>query len=1185
MRTGLIAFGVTLMASLVQAGECVWTGAANDGNKWATAGNWVGSSVPGAADTAVFGAMDGKTSADQVTVDLEGMSPIGGLRIENADAPAYVFGAANTLTKQDDTSPSNFKMANGATLATATTITIAEEVLSDQMIRVFWHPSQEEGKTKTYDVYFSFSNASERATLVFEKISRHKSTANHAAAKIYFYGRGDFSIGEPLYTSGSQPAFTVNSTGKLNWFSTKHYMSTVFSSKGELALAEGAQFGMRNGTRPFSGSSTFNEDVTITGAGKVYAFDQQNQKPPSYVGGDPSRAGLITLAIGKKVVSTAAIDGVAPSSSVEPQYLPFAAYSGSSTREDWGFYQDSSNNLPLAVHLYGKARFGAKKIGRNNCSAEETSVGRGGEITFMHYWTGGSKAGEATKIDKDGYACDAVLAYTGDADETIDRTFFITNSCADAIVSVSDNAYLERVRLARATLRTEGKGALVLDAGSQIRVVQSGARFTFDAATAPITFNGTFPSGTELAVKGEKLVTIGASAQLPDGLAVTLAGGVFCLNGKTGLSVESGENTVVVSGAQTLAALPAVPSGAALDFELPTDDDTVVVTGATGSTEVPDAITVNGRPARFTDAGQLVENSTRWKAATSGTWTDATKWSGDVPVAGIWAIISAAGDDYTVTLGATPETMPDKVEVGQGATGHAATLSVQADLSSKPTEYAVSAGGVLEVGRDGKISVDTDAAVIKTEAGSAVRVVSGGHLTQAKDYTLSAGSWLVKDDGRFDYGGTANAILRLQPEAGETVSLAFDTSDGKCQGTSDDYQGRIFLGGSAGASSFLSFNGWGSEAKNQYGFFADSKNPYGIFVGYVRGYGEMSVTNAYIRIGNYGLHVGVADTSKSAPLAATGVVNHVSGYVNITGSGAPGNSRLYGTVIGGADNYDVQTVPADQIRNKGTYNLQGGTLETRGYLIIGSGPSEGAFCQSGGTMKQTSSITSSENTNHLYRTAADPARAMKFDYPTLIGFQGGKGLYEITGGSATFDNSVFVATCFFDEDMPWGITKAGKEQKPAATAFPYDLTTGTEGCLRVRGGSVSIPDDCTVGKGGAGTIEMVGTAGALTVGTLVLTNKTQATVRFVYDAANSQNGVSSIAVTDRLVIDGATLEVDLGSGNAKRRVKLFDVDPSKIEGEFGSVVFTGEGKEQANIVVGTDGLYARVPSGIILIVR
>ena len=1182
MKMQLVTAGILLAAFAASARECVWTGAADDGNKWMTSGNWTENAVPGSADTAVFGAMAGKTADDAVTIDLTDMVPIGGLRIENANAPSYRFGTG-TLTKQDKDSPYNFKLVNGSDEKHPVEIVIASEVRSDQTIAVFWHPSGEEGKTKNYSVYFAISNGSTSATLALEKISRYESTGNHAAAQLHFYGVGGFRVGTPTFTSGNLPCPTFDSTGKVVFDTTSWYGTLRLNKDVQVELAEGAKFGQINGTRPFSGYTYLNGDITFDGLGKFWAVKQLNQDPPKNVGGDINRSGVLALTVGKKIVSRVGIDsdGKAPD-----RYLPFLA-TGSASEDDWGFYQEGDNNLPLAVHLYGKARFGAKMIGRNGCVAAETSVGRGGEIVFMHAWSGGTKDGEATTVSA-AQACDAVLAYTGDADETIDRVFFITNSCADAVEPVTDGDTLARVRGARATLRTEGQGALVLDAGSSVRVVQGGARFTFDAHTAPITFNGTFPSGTVLAVAGEKLVTLGADAKLPAGLSVTLAGGVFLLNGKAGIAVESDDNTVVVSGARTLSGLPDLPAGATLDFTLPTEDDTVTVTGATEATAVPDAITVNGRSARFVSGGRLVECSTRWKAAESGLWSNGQKWNNGVPAAGVGAIIAATGADYIVTMNEVPETMPDKVEVGQGTADYVATLSVQADLSAKPSEYEISAGGVLEVGADGALGGVGETTRVTAQPGGEVHVVSGGRLQHQKTFEISTGDWFVEGSGGIFYSETEKGgTLRLWPSAaGGSVSMTFDISDLETNGASAYYQGTFSLGNCAGGSATMNFIGRGSTNKDPYSFYASGCSPYTYSVGYQNGLGVFNVTNAYLTVGNYGFFVGTADTALKAAQATTGIVNQVDSYVYAAGSGAPSSERLEGVIVGSGEFFNRASVDDGKVKVKGVWNLESGTLNNRGYLIVGDGIAEGEFHQHGGKVLNTTSVTSSLYTNHLNRTLADERAARTFCFPVLIGFQGGKGLYEITGGMFEVSWPVFVAGCFSDEDIPYGISKDGVTLiKPDARYFPYDHDSDAVGCLRVKGGEVKFADACTVGKGGEGTIEMVGANGSLSVGTLILTNAARATARFVYDPANPANGVSPIKVTDRLVLDDATLEVDLGDGKAKRRVKLFDVDPDKIEGQFGTVRFTGEGHDQASLVRGPDGLYARVASGIVLIVR
>jgi len=58
--------GAFAFAGAANAADILWTGAANDGNKWSTGGNWAGDSAPTAADTASF-----SNTAEALTVDVD----------------------------------------------------------------------------------------------------------------------------------------------------------------------------------------------------------------------------------------------------------------------------------------------------------------------------------------------------------------------------------------------------------------------------------------------------------------------------------------------------------------------------------------------------------------------------------------------------------------------------------------------------------------------------------------------------------------------------------------------------------------------------------------------------------------------------------------------------------------------------------------------------------------------------------------------------------------------------------------------------------------------------------------------------------------------------------------------------------------------------------------------------------
>lgn len=121
-----VAFaGLTVFAQ-----DGVWIGAGSDG-RWTNADNWRGGVIPGrimvdgvlqgqGGDVATFGAV---TANAQTTVDLTGVSSIGGIEIVGADAPAYVFGTKNEAAQYLNLEAGGAGLSVGTGVVNAPTIT------------------------------------------------------------------------------------------------------------------------------------------------------------------------------------------------------------------------------------------------------------------------------------------------------------------------------------------------------------------------------------------------------------------------------------------------------------------------------------------------------------------------------------------------------------------------------------------------------------------------------------------------------------------------------------------------------------------------------------------------------------------------------------------------------------------------------------------------------------------------------------------------------------------------------------------------------------------------------------------------------------------------------------------------------------------------------------------------------
>ncbi|MGN0846129.1 MAG: autotransporter-associated beta strand repeat-containing protein [Kiritimatiellia bacterium] len=115
IRKIVVGLAVVAACGLVGA-ECVWTGAAGDG-QWATAGNWSGGRVPGAADVVVFN--------DAAAVSFSGTGAAAG----------FVFNAAATVTAGEDSSARILLGTPGS--ETVASFTVADGVKVDFNVRIY----------------------------------------------------------------------------------------------------------------------------------------------------------------------------------------------------------------------------------------------------------------------------------------------------------------------------------------------------------------------------------------------------------------------------------------------------------------------------------------------------------------------------------------------------------------------------------------------------------------------------------------------------------------------------------------------------------------------------------------------------------------------------------------------------------------------------------------------------------------------------------------------------------------------------------------------------------------------------------------------------------------------------------------------------------------------------------------
>ena len=1164
-----------------------WTGAAGDSGgvyQWNNSANWDQGSrgsgthaVPDAGATVVFGAVAG--DPESMVLDLTDMAPVGQFRIEGETAPAYQFGTGVGTSQTADGGQSFW-------LGPACVLTIAEEVARDQKImRLAYDP--------VAAATVALTNNSTTASFVYETISR---SSNSQTYTFSFAGAGRFvTHTNQFHTTGGQYMY-FRGTGPIVWRNTMVSSGSSVSrplivyetgsAPRDFEIAQGGKLYASNGSSPFTGNFDVKVDTWVHGEGIIAANTHGNSKTGN---GNEAIRGMGLLVSGSNGKTLTVDVPLMPWNTHQAQnkwwdgYIPLIGCAKSVIS------LNSSNGCSRASRIYGQVRVNAKRIGNADCTAEETSLGPGEIVMSAYFDVSNSKF-------RLYYPLGCTLAYSGETATETDRDILLTNAIYE--VTASSFTSLANSSVATGTVANAGGGLLKLT--GQVRALNPDAALVLQAETAPIEFAGSFAAApaVSLVVCGAEEVRM-ASVPANAG-ALSLMGGTLRLTGETSatfvpLSAYGDGNRIVVDGSSltlTGTTPAALVANGAVDF---TFERSTVVTfaGVTSATEVPENLTVNGVGAIFTDDGRLTERASYWKTATDGTWESAENWEpAIVPTGNRDACIEVDGANYTVSVDETPTAL-DFIHLGQGDTGYTSTLAIAAAMPGG-VKYDVGAGGVLNVTDGGILTLEDQGASVDLSRGGTLRVDGTGRCLydDTKVNTFGTGMRQFVGDGALVRLGTATPTVYVQPDAaGETSELVLDNRGSGSAGSTNDFgNGTLYVGNCADGTGVLTVHGKDDTNKAVNRVSLDRGDPYELHIGFRAGSGVLNIDGGCIQVRNNGFYMpGVAYTDKT-PTVVSGVANQSGGYVSLIAYSAGANRRLTGLSVGCGDYFYLKYVSADQVSVDGVYNLSGGTLDVGiGYAVIGAGSGTGVVHQTGGTFLHRGTATSSSYTNQLFAAEPDAKKARTFHFPMIIGLQGGKGTYEISGGTATVGSktalipALYIGTGYNHEEFPWGF-KGTSDCKPSDYYFDFERD-GAEGLLRVSGGTFTCTTNVVLGAAlGKGTIEMVGAAGTLSVGRLVATNGVKSVLRFVCDRENPAAGVSPITVADKAMLDGTTLEVELGENYSGRaRVRL--INAPQVEGDFGRVTVTGKSADSAVVVKDELGVRLQIRRGFVMVVR
>lgn len=796
-------------------------------------------------------------------------------------------------------------------------------------------------------------------------------------------------------------------------------------------------------------------------------------------------------------------------------------------------YFNGTNSLSGRLRLMGTGSTMARLIGNKNCTAAQTSIGRGDAIVYEPSWSGKTAKGSDNKIHisyiTTNGAPQAKFYYSGTG-ETTDKDLVVSNTYTTA---------------GSVTLGNRGTGTLTWN-GDALQIDGSpGTAFTLDAQTAPIVFGGLFEAGRNwtLAVAGGETVSFSQAQPAISG-SVTLSGGVLAmptfarLPNVTGFifaggglritesctasvdaTFQSGASSIeLADGVELTLSSLTLPSGASLNMVIPEGGTaSVTVTGATPG-PLPATVTWNGMRAKIDDQGRIQPSLSAWLSAQDGTWNTAAKWSNGVPGETDTALVNVAGPSYTVAIDEAPAHTIQDLRIANAGPG-VATVAATTVFDMGTAAVDLQPGGAIAAGADGTLIISNTAIAFN---GGSINGSSNGIVNVKNGFTFGSGT--------NTFSGASCLMVGLPTKSAQKL-YQNPTSEGPSVVTLSEratyclYQGYwVVCNNVPGGRAILNFDG-----TDDVSFRSGGASFYGMAVGCRQGYGELNLKHGKLETGNYGIFV-AADSpdatysTATTPHCVTGVVNQTGGLLNVYGYGWHYMGMVCGLVIG--DGTRINKSNADVLAKSecvGYYNLSGGTLSnTKGASVVGGGIGTGYFNHSGGK---------------FYHNTSDTYNGVTGYFPLVIGLGlRGCGVWTMTGGTTDIRNLVFVG----------GAEKADLQHNPEPSENYYPDGDGCTGILDVANGTFVTTKDLYVGAKGTGTLVLRPT-GTIQAANVVLSNGVASVLRPV--VVGTATGLLK-ATGDLVITDGARIEVDATniSPNAPLYTKL--ASAANVVGEF-----------------------------------
>lgn len=609
-------------------------------------------------------------------------------------------------------------------------------------------------------------------------------------------------------------------------------------------------------------------------------------------------------------------------------------------------------------------------------------------------------------------------------------------------------------------------------------------------------------------------------------------------------------------------------------------------------------------------------SGTGWKAAVSGNFSDAGKWSNGLPSNTNKGYVSLETDTpYVVTLDGNA-VLPSKLTVGGNVTLSVPTGVRQTfDGSSVTAAYEIKDGATVKV--DGGELVFTNYHGTFTISGTGVETgrlaVAGGLFRYAPRKNPS--NWYINrlqlmTGGAVDVtGGTFSIVVPEQGsiqdlnrndlpifrQQGGTFSLtgtgvydqaspvnplpAFGTGLSLLAGHSvitnrkemdvrPDAAGEtaeLIVKSSANVTGAAQLRVGGRAGGTSKVLFdddlvfgpptaqtSDNGTATCIQIGNGEGTTLFEHRSGCIKPGQMGITIGGSTQFAETTTGCDALYRVTGGALDVLGKDSDGWGQLYGP-MGLAVGCGYCTKNTTGRPYHGVLSIEaGGVTNNNGYTTIGGGMGCGEVVQTGGSF----------NAKWAYMA---------------VGYGHGVGRYVISNGTATVGCPLYIGGCRLD--------RCGYSDKFTATRCPWLDLRDAEGTLSVAGGTFTVSSKATtLGEDGVGTIEMDGSKGQLTLKDLVLTHTAAnsdscGTLRFKLDA----DGVSPIQATSVTFDEKAKIEVDLGDYTGRSLKLVESVSVTGFDPDM--VTITGARVKDATVKVTPAGLRLNLAQGMMILLR